>query len=178
MSLFLSTFLSSPLFFLTKLDVKKSLLTGETFSYCYEVNYILFNVYCFRFWTTGCPVFTDFFQEPLIGTSIPQLVMTNDSFSSQTWAIYVPNRNSDVKSILWPPGPLRVRSQNRVHWQYSTILAQTYSFNSDCLASRCDLNLIKDSFGNLLNTGVEWKQSSSNMLKDLTKILWRFQFSI
>ena len=91
--------------------------------------------------------------------------MTNDSFSSQTWAIYVPNRNSDVKSILWPPGPLRVRSQNRVHWQYFTILAQTYSFNSGCLASRCDLNLIKDSFGNLWNTGIECKQSLSHQLK-------------
>ena len=106
---------------------------------------------------TGCPVFTDFFQEPLIGTSIPQLLMTNDSFSSQTWAIYVPNRNSDVKSILWPPGPLRVRSQNRVHWLYSNILAQTYSFNSDCLASRCDLNHIKDSYDMIIKrifTGV------------------------
>ena len=37
-ALFLSTFLSSPLFFLTKLDVKESLLTGEIFSYCYEVS--------------------------------------------------------------------------------------------------------------------------------------------
>ena len=37
--------------------------------------------------TTGCSVFTDFFQEPLLGTSIPQILMTNDSFSSQTWAI-------------------------------------------------------------------------------------------
>ena len=56
---------------------------------------------------TGCPVFSNFFQEPLIGTYIPQLLMTNDSFSSQTWAIYVPNRNSEIKSILWPTGPLR-----------------------------------------------------------------------
>ena len=71
----------------------------------------------------------------------------------------------DVKLILLPTGPLRVRSQNRVHWQYSTILAQTYSFNSDCLASRCDLNLIKDSFGNLWNTGIECKQSLSHKLK-------------
>ena len=66
---------------------------------------------------TGCPVLSDFFQKPLRGTYIPQLLMTNDSFSSQTWAIYVPNRNSDVKSILWPPGPLRVRSQNDGYWQ-------------------------------------------------------------
>ena len=76
-------------------------------------------------------------------------------------------RNTEIKSILWPPGPLRVRSQNRVHWQYSTILAQTYSFNSDCLASRCDLNLIKDSFGNLWNTGIECKQSLSHKLKKI-----------
>ena len=61
---------------------------------------------------TGCPVSIDFFQEPLIGTSIPQLLMTNDSFSSQTWAISVPNRNSDAKSILWSIGPHRVRGQN------------------------------------------------------------------
>ena len=91
--------------------------------------------------------------------------MTNDSFSPQTWAIFVPNRNSEIKSILWPTGPVRVRSQNRVHWQYFTILAQTYSFNSGCLASRCDLNLIKDSFGNLWNTGIECKQSLSHQLK-------------
>ena len=67
--------------------------------------------------TTGCPVLSDFFQKPLRGTYIPQLLMTNDSFSSQTWAIYVPNRNSDVKSILWPPELLRVRSQNDGYWQ-------------------------------------------------------------
>ena len=67
--------------------------------------------------STECPVLSDFFQKPLRGTYIPQLLMTNDSFSSQTWAIYVPNRNSDVKSILWPPGPLRVRSQNDGYWQ-------------------------------------------------------------
>ena len=48
---------------------------------------------------TGCPVFPEIFQEALIETSIPQYLMTNDSFSSQTWAISVPNRNSDVKSI-------------------------------------------------------------------------------
>ena len=70
---------------------------------------------------TGCPVFTEIFQEALIGTYIPQYLMTNDSFSSQTWAISVPNRNSDVKSISWPTGPPRVRSQNKGYWQYSTI---------------------------------------------------------
>ena len=62
--------------------------------------------------STGCPVSIDFFQEFLIGTFIPQLLMDNDSFSSQTWAISVPNRNSNDKSILWPTGPPRVRSQN------------------------------------------------------------------
>ena len=46
------------------------------------------------------------------------ILMTNDSFSSQTWAIYVPNRNSDVKSTLWPIGLLRVRCQNEGYWQY------------------------------------------------------------
>ena len=35
-TLFISTFLSSPLFFLTKLDVKETLM-DETYSYCYEV---------------------------------------------------------------------------------------------------------------------------------------------
>ena len=44
--------------------------------------------------------------------------MTNDSFFPQTWAISVPNRNSDVKSISWPTGPPRVRSQNKGYWQY------------------------------------------------------------
>ena len=34
----------------------------------------------------------------------------------------VPNRNSDVKSILWASGPPRVRSQNKGYWQFSTIL--------------------------------------------------------
>ena len=72
--------------------------------------------------STGCSVFTEIFQEALIGTYIPQYLMTNDSFSSQTWAISVPNRNSDVKSILWASGPPGVRSQNKGYWQFSTIL--------------------------------------------------------
>ena len=36
---------------------------------------------------TGCFVFTKFFQELLKGSSNAQLLMTKDSFSSQTWAI-------------------------------------------------------------------------------------------
>ena len=72
--------------------------------------------------STGCPVSSDFFLEHLTGPSIPQLLMINNSFSSQTWAIFVPNRNSDVKSILWALGPARVRSQNKGYWQFSTIL--------------------------------------------------------
>ena len=36
-SLSLSLFLSCPLFFLTELDVQSSVVTGEVFSYCYEV---------------------------------------------------------------------------------------------------------------------------------------------
>ena len=36
--LVLSALLSSPLFFLTELEVKESLITGETYSFCYEVN--------------------------------------------------------------------------------------------------------------------------------------------
>ena len=44
--------------------------------------------------------------------------MTNDSFSSQTWAILVPKRNSEVKSIVWPTGPPHVRSQSKGYWQY------------------------------------------------------------
>ena len=79
------------------------------------------NPYSHYLQITGCTVFTEIFQEALIGTYIPQYLMTNDSFSSQTWAISVPNRNSDVKSISWPTGPPRVRSQNKGYWQYSTI---------------------------------------------------------
>ena len=44
--------------------------------------------------------------------------MIFDSFSSQTWAILVPKRNSDDKSIVWPTGPPHVRSQNKGYWEY------------------------------------------------------------
>ena len=44
--------------------------------------------------------------------------MTNDSFSSQTWAIFIPKRNSEFKSIVWPAGPPQVRSQNQGFSQY------------------------------------------------------------
>ena len=94
-------------------------------TYLYENNLNFLICFSFFFWvlsislcSTGCPVFTEIFQEALIGTYIPQYLMTNDSFSSQTWAISVPNRNSDVKSISWPTGPPRVRSQNKGYWQY------------------------------------------------------------
>ena len=114
-----------------KSDVRTKLLGHQIYSVlpaCPQISWILKNRFLrnqkvpfFQCRTTGCPVSIDFFQEPLIGTSIPQLLMTNDSFSSQTWAISVPNRNSDVKSISWPTGPPRVRSQNKGYWQYSTI---------------------------------------------------------
>ena len=38
-------------------------------------------------------------QHPVIGSESSQILMINDSFSSQTWAIFVPNRNYDQKSL-------------------------------------------------------------------------------
>ena len=55
---------------------------------------------------------------PIIGSESSQILKTNNSFSSQTWAILVPKRNSEVKSIVWPTGPPHVRSQNKGYWQY------------------------------------------------------------
>ena len=67
---------------------------------------------------TGCPTKSDFLYVPISGTPRPQILMTNDSFSSQTWAIFIPKRNSEFKSIVWPAGPPQVRSQNQGFSQY------------------------------------------------------------
>ena len=57
-------------------------------------------------------------QHPVIGSESSQILMINNSFSSQTWAIFVPNRNSKIKSTVWPTGPPQVRSQNKAYWPY------------------------------------------------------------
>ena len=46
------------------------------------------------------------------------MMLAHNSFSSQTWAIFVPNRNSKIKSTVWPTGPPQVRSQNKAYWPY------------------------------------------------------------
>ena len=54
---------------------------------------------------------------------------------------FLPNRNSDVKSILWPPGPLRVRSQNDGYWQY---LSKSIGTRSKTTTFRLNNGQIKD----------------------------------
>ena len=55
-------------------------------------------------------------------------MLTNGSFSSQTWAISVPNRNSVVKSIVWSTGPHQVRSQNKEYRQYLIKVKEKINF--------------------------------------------------
>ena len=58
--------------------------------------------------------FAIFFQH-VTGTKPHDILLINDSFSSQTWAIFLPYRNYfDMSiSILWPAGLLKVkRNQN------------------------------------------------------------------
>ena len=51
---------------------------------------------------TVCHLECDNLKPPVIGTKSFQILMIFDSFSSQTWAIFVPNRNFDLKSIESP----------------------------------------------------------------------------
>ena len=69
------------------------------------------------FHDTGCFVFTDIFQEPLIGTSNAQLLMTNDSFSSQTWAILYLNETLIKSQNRTQPNDSPVRCQNQEYFQ-------------------------------------------------------------
>ena len=48
---------------------------------------------------TGSSIDCVILQHPIIGSESPQILMINNSFSSQTWAILVPNRNFDQKSL-------------------------------------------------------------------------------
>ena len=66
---------------------------------------------------TGCLVFTDIFQELLIGTSNAQLLMTNDSFSSQTWAILYLNETLIKSQNRTQPNDSPVRCQNQEYFQ-------------------------------------------------------------
>ena len=63
---------------------------------------------------TGCFVFTEIFQEPLIGTSNAQLLMTNDSFSSQPWAILYLNETLIKSQYRTQPNdsPVNVKIKN------------------------------------------------------------------
>ena len=67
---------------------------------------------------TGCPRQLAIFSEHVTGTKPHQMLLINDSFSSQTWTIFLPNRNFYVKSIWCPTRPLKVRSQNQGYAQY------------------------------------------------------------
>ena len=55
---------------------------------------------------------------PITRTILPQILLINDFFSSILWAISVPNRNSEVKSLLWPTGPPTEWSQNKGYRHY------------------------------------------------------------
>ena len=67
---------------------------------------------------TGCPRHYLIFCQHLTGTLPHQILLINDSFSSQTWTILLPNRNFSVKSIWCPTRPPKVRSQNQGYAQY------------------------------------------------------------
>ena len=66
---------------------------------------------------TGCSVFTAIFQEPFTGTSNAQLLMTNDSFSSQTWAILYLNETLIKSQNRTQPNDSPVRCQNQEYFQ-------------------------------------------------------------
>ena len=67
---------------------------------------------------TGCLRQSAIFSWHVTGAKPHQILLINDSFSSQTWTIFLPNRNFYVKSIWCPTRPLRVRSQNQGNAQY------------------------------------------------------------
>ena len=49
--------------------------------------------------TTAFSIECVILQHPVIASESSQILMINDSFSSQTWAILIPNRNYDQKSM-------------------------------------------------------------------------------
>ena len=65
-------------------------------------------VSAYTVFTTEC----DNLQHPPIGAESYQILSIYDSFSSQTWAIFVPNRNFDLKSIQSSTKSPSVRYQN------------------------------------------------------------------
>ena len=67
---------------------------------------------------TGCFIFTEIFQEPLIGTSNAHLLMTNASFSSQTWAILYLNETLIKSQYRTQSNDTPVRCQNGGCQQY------------------------------------------------------------
>ena len=89
-----------------------------------------------QFPSTGCLRQSAIFSQHVTGTKPHQMLLINDSFSSQTWAIFLPNRNFSVKSIWCPTRPPVVRSQNQGYAKYSSILPKHHFSNSYCLASR------------------------------------------
>ena len=48
--------------------------------------------------------------------------------SSQTWVIFLPNRNFPEKVISWPAGPPKVKSQNEGYQQYLFIITGKLDF--------------------------------------------------
>ena len=61
---------------------------------------------------TGCLRQSAIFSWHFAGTKPHQILLINDSFSSQTWAIFLPNRNFHVKSVLWPFWSLKITSKD------------------------------------------------------------------
>ena len=65
--------------------------------------------------TTGFSIECVILQHPVIGSESSQILMTNNSFSSQTWAILVPKRNFDQKSMQCPTkSPESQMSKSRI----------------------------------------------------------------
>ena len=101
----------------------KDVLQQDSVCHPHLVHILLFSIKSFcphplNSKITGCPVFTEIFQEPLEGTSISQLLMTNDSFSSQTWAILYLNETLIKSQYRTQPNDSPVRCQNCGYQQY------------------------------------------------------------
>ena len=77
-----------------------------------EETFIFFNSN--TLFSTDCVIL----QHPVIGSESSQILMINNSFSSQTWTILVPNRNSDQKSIYNLTNSPKIRCKKWGYQQY------------------------------------------------------------
>ena len=67
---------------------------------------------------TVCVTECDNLQPHVIETESFLILMIFDSFSSQTWAIFVPNRNFDQKSMQCSTKSSKVRCQNQEYFKF------------------------------------------------------------